>query len=457
MVGIEVLIILLLMIANGLFAAAELAIISARRGRLAVLAESGHRAAQQAIALATNPERLLAAVQVGITLIGTFAAAFGGARLGDALASQLRTIDWIAPYAESAALGIVVALLTYLNLVLGELAPKRMALQHAEAVALAAAPLMAAIARIGQPIVALLAGSANLVLRLLGQQPTEQPPVTEEDITYMVRLGAASGTVAANEAQVIHQVFRMTDRPIRAVMTPRPEITAVAITDSWEAVLQTFVQSEYSRLPVYEDNLDNIVGIVHAKDVLRILAAGASPAVDIKALLHPATFVFEAQHVGEVLTLLQRQRAHLAIVLDEYGQVAGMVTLEDVLEELVGEIEDEHDQPEEAPFVQRADGSWLIDGLEAYDRVQEKLGLPPQPEEERADYTTLAGWMVARLGRMPQVGDTITTDRHIVEVVDMDGRRIDKVLIRPRQPTPPTPTGTPEAGVPPQHEQLDGG
>jgi putative hemolysin len=456
MVGIEVLIILLLMIANGLFAAAELAIISARRGRLAALAESGHRAAQQALTLATNPERLLAAVQVGITLIGTFAAAFGGARLGDALAGQLRTINWIAPYAESVALGVVVALLTYLNLVLGELAPKRLALQHAEAVALAAAPLMAAIARIGQPIVALLAGSANLVLRLLGQQPTEQPPVTEDDITYMVRLGAASGTVAADEAQVIRQVFRMTDRPIRAVMTPRTEITAVAITDSWEAVLQTFVQSEYSRLPVYEDNLDNIVGVVHAKDLLHSLAAGAGP-VDLKMLLHPPTFVFEAQHVGEVLPLLQRQRAHLAIVLDEYGQVAGLITLEDLLEELVGEIEDEYDQPEEAPFVQREDGSWLIDGLEAYDRVQEKLGLPPQPEEERADYTTLAGWMVARLGRMPQVGDTITTEQHIVEVVDMDGRRIDKVLIRPRPPTPPTPTGNPEAGMPPQHEQLDGG
>jgi putative hemolysin len=457
MAGMEVLIILLLTLANGLFAASEIAVISARRSRLAALAERGHRAAQQALTLANNPERLLAAVQVGITLIGTFAAAFGGARLGDVLAAQLRAIDWIAPYADSVALSIVVVLLTYLNLVLGELAPKRLALQNAEAVALAAAPLLAGIARIGQPIVALLAGSASLVLRLLGQQPTAQPPVTEEDITYLVRLGAASGTVAANEAQVIRQAFRMTDRPLRAVMTPRTEITAVAVTDSWERMLQTFVQSAYSRLPVYEGTLDNIVGIVHAKDVLSILAAGAGPPADIKALLHPATFVFEAQHVGEVLTMLQRQRAHLAIVLDEYGQVAGLVTLEDLLEELVGEIEDEYDQPEEAPFVQREDGSWLIDGLEAYDRVQEKLGLPPQPEEERADYTTLAGWVVARLGRMPQVGDTITTEQHIVEVVDMDGRRIDKVLIRPRQPTPPPPNGDPEAGVPPPHEQLDGG
>jgi putative hemolysin len=447
--GTELIIILILTLANGFFSGSEIAIVSARRSRLEAQAAVGNGAARQALVLADNPDRFLATVQVGISLIGTFAAAFGGARIGDVLAVWLRSFPALATYAETIALVIVVLLITYLSLVLGELVPKRLALQHAERIAVIAAPVMTGLATVARPLVAVLSLSVNLVLRLLGRHRAVDSPVTQEDIVYMVAEGTTSGTVEANEARFIERVFQFTDRPVRKAMTPRTEITALEVDTAWPQIVETFLSSGYSRLPIYQDSLDHIVGILHVKDAMRVLAS-ASEGADVMHLLRPPTFVLESQHIDDVLTMFRRQASHIGMVIDEYGQVAGLVTLEDLLEELVGEIRDEYDQSEDPPFVWREDGSWLVDGMQAYDTVQQRLGLPDDVELPNADFTTLAGLIMARLNRIPHVGDKVALGEFSLEVIDMDGRRIDKVLI---QPGPTTADNAGEADDPVPDEQ----
>lgn len=427
--GIEIAFIVLLILANGFFAASEIALVSARRSRLQQQAQTGKRSAQQALDLAEHPDRFLATIQIGITVISTFAAAFSGASISHNLAGWLSLIPPVAPYAEPLAFGIVVAGVSYLSLVVGELAPKRLALQHAERIAMLAAPVMNGLARFARPAIALLSGSVTLVLRLLGQRQAAAIDVTEEDVVFLARQGTVSGAIEPEEAQFIHRVFQFTDRPAHTVMTPRSEIVAVEVETPIKEVVQVFLRSRYSRLPVYEGSLDRVLGMVNAKDVLQVLVGESSP--DLRSLIYPALFVPEHQPINDLLTIFRQKGAHLALVIDAYGQVSGLLTLEDVLEELVGEIQDEYDMPEDLPLVQRADGSWLADGAESYETVQETVGLPPIPPEERGLYTTLAGVVLARLGHIPRVGEQIEIGPYVLEVVDMDGRRIDRILILP--------------------------
>lgn len=433
--GTELLIIIALTLANGFFAGSEIAIVSARRSRLEAQANAGRQAARRAISLAENPDRFLATVQVGITLIGTFSAAFGGARIGDLLAAWFQDIPALAPYAESLALGLVVIGITYLSLILGELVPKRLALRRAEQWALIAAPVMHLLAQVARPVVAFLTFSVSALLRLLGLGVGDESAVTEEDIVYMVRKGRESGSVEAGEAYLIQQVFQATDRPVRAVMTPRTEMVTIEAHMSLAEISQVFFESRYSRLPVYEDRIDNIIGVLHVKNVLHWMIQ-PDGVTDLRELFLPVTFVYEAEPVQKVLAGFRRMGVHMAMVLDEYGQTAGLVTLEDLLEELVGEIQDEYDRGEEHPIFRRADGSWLVDGLEAVDKVRQRVGLPELEELEGDSFTSLAGMILALLDRIPQEGDTVRVGDFILEVVDMDGRRIDKVLIRPAPPPP---------------------
>lgn len=422
----ELVIILALTLANGFFAAAEIAIVSARRSRLEGLAKDGNAAAQQALALTTNPNLFLATVQVGITLISTFSAAFGGARIGDVLTAQFLTIPTIAPYAETIALTIVVVLLTYISLVLGELVPKRLALQNAERLATFAAPIMAVLSMVTRPLVSLLTGSVNLVFKILRQKENEDVPVTAEDIMYMLREGSEAGTVTVDDAEIIERVFRSSDRPVEKVMTPRTAFVAVEVGSSLQEAATRFIESGYSRLPVYEESPDHILGMLHAKDLLPNLVHATK--AELKALVRPTPFVVDSAHVGDVLTTLKQKGTHLAFVLDEYGQIAGLVTMEDLLEEVVGEIRDEYDEEESPAIVQREDGSWLVDAAEPFDKIKAQLGLPSLTDE--SGFTTLAGMVLTELNRVPMVGDSVPIGTFIVEVVDMDGRRIDKVLIR---------------------------
>ncbi len=443
MFGIEVIVIVILILANGFFAAAELAIVSARPGRLEQQAKRGKRGALQALRLGEKPELFLATAGVGIELIGTFTAAFGGDQLGEQLSQWLTMFPDLAPHEDLRkvlALVMVVVPIAFLTMLLGELVPKRLALLHAERIATFSAPFMTGMAMVIRPAVAVLTGAANLVLRLIGQHRSGDQPVTEEDIVYMVREGTARGTVEAGEAQLINRVFRFTDRPVRLVMTPRTEITVVDVDMPLPEIAETFLTAGYSRLPVQDESLDNIVGILYAKDLLRALAGRDE--TELRQLLREPVFVFEHQPIDEVLTVFRQKGTHLGLVLDEYGQVAGLLTLTDVLEELVGEMPNEDAVSVDHPFVQREDGSWLVDGLEPYDTVRERLGLPEIPPGERGDYSTLAGMVLARLGRVPTVGDSVTVGKHVLEVVDMDGLRIDRVLVRHHDQAPMKPSKT---------------
>ncbi|GCF12013.1 hemolysin family protein [Dictyobacter arantiisoli] len=429
--GFEIVIIFVLIFANSFFAASEIAIVSARRGRLQQQADAGRQGAKQALQLAENPDRFLATVQIGITLISTLASAFGGASISAPLTQWISTIPTLRPYANSIALGIVVLLITFFTLVIGELAPKHLALQSAEKIAIRVAPFMNALSKIARPAVIFLSFSANLLLRILGQYHPTKEIVTEEDIVYLAREGAVSGTVESKEEEFISRVFRFTDRTVSSVMMPRTEIVAIEANTPFTQVIETFMSSGYTRLPLYEGTLDNIVGVLYAKDLLRSRANNQKDEdINLRTLARPAFFISEFQHVDDLLTTFRRKGIHIAIVIDEYSQVTGLVTLEDILEELVGEIQDEYDQPENTTIVQREDGSWLIDAMTDYEVVLDKIKMALTEEDDHRNYHTLAGLILAHIGRIPKVGEKFTIHDFIVEIVDMDGRRIDKVLIK---------------------------
>ncbi|GCE47055.1 putative hemolysin [Thermosporothrix hazakensis] len=429
---VEVIIIFVLILANGFFAASEIAIVSARRSRLQQQANAGKKSAEEALNLAEDPDRFLATVQVGITLISTLSAAYGGASISDWLSRWLvQVFPSTKPYAAPISLGIVVVLITYFSLLIGELVPKRIALQSAEKIATIAAPIMRRLSIIASPIVAFLTVTANIVLRLVGQQTARKQEITEEDIVYLAREGAEIGTVESREEEFINRVFRFTDRSVGSVKVPRTEIVAVEVGTPFDSVIETFLSSGYTRLPLYEETLDNIVGVLYAKDLLR--ARSKDEPVDLVKLARPPFFISEYQHVDDLLQTFRSKGIHLAIVIDEYSQVTGLVTLEDLLEELVGEIQDEYDQPEESGFVQREDGSWLVDAMIDQELVRKKFNMPPVPDE-KVEYKTLAGMILTHMGKIPAVGDKLTIDNISIEIMDMDGRRIDKVLIRQTAP-----------------------
>jgi putative hemolysin len=428
--GLEIVIIFVLIIANGFFSASEIAIVSARRGRLQQQVDAGNKKAYQALQLSENPDRFLATVQIGITLISTLASVFGGASISDPLSKWIETFPLLQPYAHTIALALVVIGITYFTLVIGELAPKNLALQSAEKIAIAVSPLMNKLSKIARPIVLLLTVSANLLLRIIGQYNPTKGTVTEEDIVYLAREGTVSGTVESEEEEFIRRIFRFTDRTVSSVMIPRTEIVAIEVGTPFSEVIETFMTSGYTRLPLYENSLDNIVGVIYAKDLLRSRAANQKDEdINIRALARPAFFISEFQHVDDLLTTFRRKGIHIAIVIDEYSQVTGLVTLEDILEELVGEIQDEYDQPEDKAIIQREDGSWLVDAMTEYETVLLKIGIPID-EEKRHDYHTLAGFILAHSGHIPTTGEKLTIGDFEFEIVDMDGRRIDKVLIQ---------------------------
>ena len=427
-IGGELLIIFLLALANGFFAGTEIAMVSARRSRLEAEAKAGNSSAEIALQLSTEPDRFLATVQIGITLINTFSAAFGGARLAGIIADGVREIPFLASQAESIGLVLVVTLITYISLVFGELVPKRLALQSTERLAIFAAPFMYHLGRLARPVVAFLSFSVTVVLRLLGQHNVEESGVTSEDIVYMVKEGRAEGTVEADDAQLIQRVFQMTDQPVHAVMTPRTEMIGIEINTPIKEVTESFFTSGFTRLPVYREQIDHIEGVLHVKDVMNAFIKSGEDA-HIDSLVRPAEYIVDSAHVDDVMTILRRKGVHMAFVIDEYSQIAGMITLEDLLEELVGEIHDEHDTYEEYPIVQRQDGSWLVDGKEAYGKVAKEVGLPLAEDIDEDDFTSVAGIMLSRMGGIPKVGDRLSIEAFILEVVDMDGYRIDKVMI----------------------------
>lgn len=425
-----VLIIVLLTLANGVFAASEIAVVSARRNRLEQKAEAGSRRAKIALQLAAEPNRFLATVQVGITLISIFAGAFGGSRLAGPMADALTPLVG-EETATTIALPLVVLLIAYVSLILGELVPKRLGLQYAEGVASLVAPAMQFLSRVAAPVVWFLSASTQGVLRLLGRNNQQEEQVTEEDILSMVREGTQGGTVEASERELIERVFDFTDSSVRSIMTPRSEIFAVEVETPLGEVTRHMIEGGYSRVPVYRKVADKIEGVLHTKDVLRASYNNPNSSASIVELMRPPVFVLEHQSIAEVLQKFRETRVHMAFIVDEYGQIDGLVTMEDVLEELTGDIDDEHDETETL-VVQRADGSYLVDGILAYGDAEDQIGLPSRAllDDELPEFDTVAGFVLALLQRIPAAGDNIQWRDWYFEVMDMDGVRIDKLLIR---------------------------
>lgn len=426
----ECLIVLVLILANGFFSGAEMAIVASRRGRLRQMAEAGDAAAKTALELASSPDRFLPTVQIGITLVGTLAAAYGGDRLVSDLAEWLGSVlpPGLASGARSIALTMFVGLLSFFTLLLGELVPKRLALRRAEALACAVAPAMHLFARVATPLVWMMSWSTKAMLFLLGAHKQDGPTVSVDDIEHLLEAGRAEGILEPVEQAVATEALRLGERSVRDIMRPRIDLDALDIATPPGEVLGAIAMAGYSRLPVYEGSLDHILGYVALKDVLRQNWMGWP--IELRKILHKALFVPETMPLDRLLEMFQKEKNQLAIVLDEYGGTEGMVTLEDVLEELVGEIHSEHHRDRDAPFVDRGDGSWLVDGGAGVEALAEVFGLRLDPGPR--DYSTVSGLVLARLERIPSTGDTTDWQGLSIEVVDMDGRRIDKLLIKKR-------------------------
>jgi len=418
---IEAGIILMLIVANGFFAMAEIALIAARRTRVIQLAEEGNPRAQVVRRLQENPDRFLATVQVGVTFMGTCASVVGGASAVRTLQPLVAEVPGLAPWSGFLALAVVVVAITYVSLVIGELVPKSLGLAHAERMALAVGRTVDALSRTTGILVRLLTATTRGIIRLFGVAEVRTAAfVSEEEIKLMVQQGRAQGVFDQTEQELIHSVFEFSEAAVKEVMVPRPKIQAVEIDTPVPEVLRAIAEAGKSRYPVYRRTLDDVVGVLYDKDLLPLLADG-KPIV-LADLLHPAYFAPESTRIHRLLREMQRRRMPMALVVDEYGSVEGLVTIEDLVEEIVGEIREEDE--DEGPVKRLRDGSLVMDASVSIRDLQGQHGLE---FPESAEYETLAGFVLAQLQRVPRGGEIITFGHWKLTVVDMDGRRINKV------------------------------
>jgi putative hemolysin len=423
----EILVILFLVLGNALLAMSELAVISSRRSRLQQLVKKRHRGARVAMRLLENPTDFLSTVQVGITLITLIAGAFSGARLAGQLGGWLDQWAVIEPYGHPVAFAIVVLCITYVSLVIGELVPKRIALNDPEKVASVLAPWMRGIARGAAPAVWLLRLSTEAVLRGFGVKTQRTLTVTEDEVRMLVAEGTRSGVFMPKEREMIEGVLRLADRTARAIMTPRTEVVWLDVNATPADIVAQLDARRLSRFPVCRDTIDNPVGVVHMKDIARAALAGQSVVLG-EILLQPLV-VLDGTPVLKLLEGFRREGMHMAIVVDEYGATQGVVTLADIIEAVAGTLPETGSDLGSA-LVKRGDGSWLVDGSVGIDEFEDKLGVSGLRGSRTFD--TVAGYALFRLGRLPVVGDTFTDRTGDYEIVDMDGRRIDKLVYRPR-------------------------
>lgn len=432
--GWELLIILLLILLNGFFAAAEIAILTARRGRLEQLVNDGDGAARVALHLASDSDRFLPTVQVGITVVSTLASVYGGARIEEQLAGWIATAPWpwLVDHHHALAITMVVGGLAFCSLILGELVPKRVALQNAEPLARIVAYPMLWLQRFTRPAIWLLQCTTWIVLRALGQNTQRKATVSVEDIHHLIDAGTEAGVLGESQHKVAKEALRLGDRTLSEFLRPRIDIDAIDIDTPSEEVVGSIAMSGFSRVPVCEGNIDHIIGFVYIKDVFLQQYLGRP--IDLRRLVRPPLFVPKTLTVTRLLELFKENKTQLAIVLDEYGGTQGMVTLEDVFEMLVGDIHDEHRQDhshrENADIVQREDGSWLVDGLVNLHELQQLLKITRWSEPPPRGVGTLSGLVIGVLKRPPKIGDVLEWSNLKIEIVDMDGPRIDRLLVQ---------------------------
>ena len=422
MAVLEIAVVLVLIALNGLFALSELAVVSSRRSRLRALAQEGRRGANRALALAADPSRFLSTVQIGITAVGLVAGAYSGATLSRELEQIL--IVWGIPdgVADWLAYVVVFSVITYLSLIIGELVPKNLALRHSESIACAVAPLMTTLLGIAAPAVWLLDISTKAVFRLLGQKPQRQTTVTEEEIKMLIAEAERSGVLETGEHRMISGVLRLGDRPVRGLMTPRTDVDWIDLSAGADAIRERILSTTHSRLPVAEASPDNIIGVVTTRELLAALLSGKP--LDVKAYVHKASVIPDRTDALDALELLRDAEVPMALIHDEYGHFEGVVTPADILEAIAGVFRSDADT-EEPAAVPRDDGSWLLAGWMPADEMADQLGITLPP---RRDYQTVAGFVLAHLRRLPAPGEHVEVPGWRFEVVDLDGRRIDKVL-----------------------------
>ncbi len=404
----------------------EMAIVSARKIRLQQRAEEGDVGAQKALTLAESPGNFLATVQIGITLVGILAGTLGGATLATKLSQPLSRIPLLAPYAQGLSVGLVVLGITYLSLVIGELAPKRLALNHAEGIAITVAPFMRTLAWLTAPIVRILSASTDFILWLIGSRAGTESAVTEEDVRTLIEQGTQGGVFEPLEEEIVDQVFRLSDRTVSALLTPRLDIVWLDISDSPEKIANKILESSFSFFPVAEGDIDHVLGLVSIQALLAQSLAGQP--LNLESVLRPALFLPDSTPALVVVERLKGAYAHMALVIDEHGGLEGLVTLNDILAAIVGDIPD-GGEVAEPDVVEREDGSWLIDGMLQIDEFQELLEIKQLPEEIEDHYQTVGGFVMAMLGRIPSAGDHFEWEGYRLEVMDMDLRRVDKVLV----------------------------
>jgi len=426
MLTLNLAIVLLLIVVNGFFAMAEIALVSARPARLQPMAAEGNAGAAAALELKADPSRLLATVQIGITIIAVLLGSYGEATLGEELQGYLESFPgFFGHYAHMISMAVVVIGLSYFTLILGELVPKRVAMLRAEGIAAALARFMGGLARIGAPIEWLLSTTTDLLLKLLPLRG-EPAPVTDQEIGFMLREGVATGHIAQGETAIVEMALRLGDRRISAVMTPRTQTEFLDLDDAEEEIRRHIRESAYSRFPVVQGGTHQLAGIVQVKDLLAASFDGQP--FNLRAALRPPLFLPNTVTVLRALEVFKSSGEPMALVVDEYGDLEGLVTLTDILESLVGELPEAGET--DPRVVRREDGTWLIDGMVPLDELKQVLGVNQLPGED-PDFHTLGGYLMARLNRVPMVADRVTAGDWRFEIVEMDGRRVDRVLVAP--------------------------
>jgi putative hemolysin len=431
----DIALLLCLIVLNGVFAMSEIAVVSSRRARLQNLADDGSIGAQAALSLHHDPTGFLSTIQVGITTIGILSGAIGEATLADPLADWLIRFEPVAPYAHGIALALTVVALTYVSVVVGELVPKRLALLAPEGIAALVAQPMQILARAAHPVVVVLSASGSVLLHLMGARRRAEPPVTDDEIKVLMEQGAEAGVFHESEQEIVSNVLRLDEQPIAAIMTPRLDMDVVDLDDGIDAVRRQIAESAHSRLVICHGGLERILGILQTGDLLRRALPGHPIEVaDIEALLHPPLYVPESASTTQLLENFRGERLKFALIVNEYGDVRGLVTLADVLESIVGELS-MSSSPEERDVMQREDGSWLVDGDVSVERVKAVLDIGEDlPGEDARSFHTLGGFVMHALGRVPAPADHFDAAGFRFEVMDMDRKRVDKVLIARCEP-----------------------
>lgn len=421
----EIALIFALLIGNGVFAMTEIAIVSSRRGKLQAMANAGNKGAKEALELAETPDRFLSTVQIGITLVGILASVFGGARIADKLAVTLKEVPWLGNFADNAAFIIVIGLLTYFSLVIGELVPKRLAMQYPEAIASTMAKPMAVLSKLAAVFVHFLSGSTAAILRLFGIRDSAAEGMSKDEFRVLIREGVVAGTIEQEESKMMEGVLAFEKLDVYDIMIPRPKIVWIDVEAKHEDAWPVIVRSSQTYFPVYQKERDNLVGVVSIKDCYAQLAAGIP--VSFRHLMRPPLLVPEVQKASATLEAFRDTGIHVAFVVDEFGGVIGMVTLIDLMESIVGDVPSMEER-RELKIQQRADGSWLIDGLFEIEKLGQHLEGFVHPVEAGDEYQTIAGFFGAKLARVPAEGDSIRESGWILEIVDMDGIRVDKII-----------------------------